>query len=234
MKKVFYSMILTAFALLITIFSPVSSAGAEQLTKEKVKLKNVFVDIPYDKSEVKLVRVEDQNSTKINLIDKKTGKILETYGEILESPEQVAKVANKLNNVQALATTSGTYSVSTVYRQRTDGPAVSRLNTQLYIYSSGSFRQIQSVLNTWWSEASGGSWYLTREVASTVSMTGSFPTTKTQTSGSATIEVKTSYSTTGEFSISALQQAGFTFGTSSGSDIYYRKPISLGFTYSLY
>ncbi|MGG3739189.1 hypothetical protein [Aeribacillus pallidus] len=45
MKKVFYSMILTAFALLITIFSPVSSAGAEQLTKEKVKLKNVFVEL---------------------------------------------------------------------------------------------------------------------------------------------------------------------------------------------
>ncbi|MGZ0084372.1 hypothetical protein ACWNXI_01870 [Caldibacillus thermoamylovorans] len=60
---------LSAVFLLATAFFPPSSAGAEQLIENKVKLKNVFVDIHYDKSQVNLVRTEDQNSTKLNLVD---------------------------------------------------------------------------------------------------------------------------------------------------------------------
>ncbi|ADI25437.1 MULTISPECIES: hypothetical protein [unclassified Geobacillus] len=233
MRRFSFCFLSSVFLLVIALFSPTSRVGAEQFIQNKVKLKNVFVDIHYDKSQVNLVRTEDQNSTKISLVDKKSGKILETYGEIIQPLEQVATKTVGMNDA-SVANASGTYSISTVYRERNDGPAVSRLSTQLYIYSYDSFRQINKVLNTWWSEASGGSWYLTRDVANTVSMTGSFPTTKVQTSGSATIEVKTSYSITGSFSISALKEAGFTYGYSSGSDIYYRKPINLGFVYSLY
>ncbi|WP_128578061.1 hypothetical protein [Geobacillus sp. JS12] len=230
MKRFSFCFLSAVCLLAIALFSPPSSVEAEQFIENKVKLKNVFVDIHYDKSQVNLVRTEDQNSTKLHLVDKKSGKILETYGEIVQPLEQVPTKTNDAS----VASAAGTYSISTVYRERNDGPAVSRLSTQLYIYSYDSFRQINKVLNTWWSEASGGSWYLTRDVANTVSMTGSFPTTKVQTSGSATIEVKTSYSITGSFSISALKEAGFTYGYSSGSDIYYRKPINLGFVYSLY
>jgi len=224
MKKIISSLFFLSFAFLVTLsFS--SNANAEEL--EKVKLKNVFVEIPYDQSEFEFLKTESQNSVKVDVVDKETGKVLETYGEIVEPTVKAFK-----ENATMAATSS--YSVSTVYRQRTDGPAVSRLSTQLNIYSSGSFRQIQGILNTWWSEATGGSWYLTREVASAVSMTGSFPTTKVQVSGSATIEVKTSHSISGEFSISALQSAGYSYGYTSGSEVFYRKPISLGFQYSLY
>lgn len=233
MKKLLSSIFFLAFALLAVTFSFGSDASAAQLT-EKVKLKNVFIEIPYDKSKVKLVKSEEQDSVKIKLVDKKTGEVLETYGEVVEPVTELFKSTNNSLSTDLALASSGSYSISTVYRERTDGPAISRLNTQLYIYNSGSFRQIQSVLNTWWSEETGGSWYLTREVASTVSMTGSFPTTKVQTSGSATIEVKTSYSASGSFSVSALQSAGFSLGYTSGSDLYYRKPISLGFQYTLY
>ncbi|MBT1278398.1 hypothetical protein VTU32_03145 [Thermoanaerobacter sp. CM-CNRG TB177] len=111
---------------------------------------------------------------------------------------------------------------------------MSRLYTVLSVYTTGSFRQINSVLETYWTEESSGTWELDNTHAVTISTSGSFPTTEIETSGTATIKVTTTESTTGSFSIDFLKGAGFSISSTQGSTFYLGKSISLGYRYSLY
>lgn len=196
----------------------------------RIKLSDIYVNVPYDISQVNISRIESEGFTRVEVFDKNTGKLIEAYGEKVE-PANVAKSNNKIST-QSI--TPYTTTINTIYKERTDGPAVSRLYTILSVSTSGSFRQINSVLQTYWTEESGGKWTLENKHASTISTSGSFPTTEIETSGTATITVTTTESTTGSFSIDFLKGAGFSISSTHGSTFYLRKSISLGYRYSLY
>lgn len=102
------------------------------------------------------------------------------------------------------------------------------------MYTDGCFSQINSVVDTWWSEQSSGPWKHTNEQSSSISRTGSFPTYSIHTQGSATNDVETSWTLGGAFSISALEIVGFVFDRQVGTTVYMRKGISLDHVYSLY
>lgn len=147
--------------------------------------------------------------------------------------EEVVPATNSITTLSEGVVTPLNYQTMYVSRSRNDGPVTSTLTSALYYYSSGSYRQFESVLGTSWAESSSGESYLDNEIAH-VSSTGSWPTTKVHVSGQATIVVETTSSTSGEFSISFLQQAGFSFGGSIEGTYFGRKSINLSFTYDLY
>lgn len=203
---------------IITILSLIFCipAFAQDKTTD-VRLDEIMIEVPFAKSEVLVERQETDDEVKIFIKDKKTGEILSTYGEIKET-----------------IATRGLYSTKTIYQEKVKGPAVLRLYTKLYIYNNGSFREIDSVVDTWWSKVSSGDWDIDDESESTVSTSGSFPTGETETTGDTVIVVETTMSTTGSFSISALEMAGFGFDFETSGVYYFRQPIDFSFVFSLY
>ncbi|MDC3413674.1 hypothetical protein NC797_13085 [Aquibacillus sp. 3ASR75-11] len=216
--------------LLVSLFIP-GMANAQGKSESKVKLKSLFITIPYEKSEVNIAKDEDENSAEIKVYDKKSGELLKTYGEVITPDNQVKSNMLMASDYQA---TSGSYYISNIYEDKAVGPVESRLYTSLRIYSYGSFRQINEVLDTYWSEASSGNWYHENEHSNSISTSGSWPTTEIMTSGTATVTIKTTSSTSGEFSIDALQQVGFTVSQTTSTDYYARDEVSISYTYSLY
>jgi hypothetical protein len=187
------------------------------------------VTVPFDLSKVKVERIEKGNSLRVEIRDKNTGELLEAYGEKVEPLTNNVETKNfvSLQN-------SGVYTTHTIYKERVDGAAVSRLYTVLTIYTYGSFRQIDKVNYTYWVEASSGPWELRDKYAVTISRTGSFPTTAIETSGTATIVVTTNTTITGSFSIEYLKSIGFTISYVQNNVYYLRKNISLTYVYSVY
>ncbi|WP_132372026.1 hypothetical protein [Melghiribacillus thermohalophilus] len=216
---------LLAVLLLVSLITP-GVVGAEVKSETKVKLKDLNVTIPYDRSDIELKRSEKGDTVEIKVLDKKSGELLTTYGESVKpDPSQ--------QNTDATLS-SGTYTIHTIYEEREDGPAVSRLYTVMRVYSSGSFRQINEILDTYWQEASSGTWEHDNEHSSTISTSGSFPATEIETSGTATVVVETTHSAGGEFSIEFLESVGFSISSSSEGTYFARKSINLGYRYSLY
>lgn len=221
--------VLMSLVLFVSVLMPISSVDASDT--QKVKLKNFYIEVPYDQKDVNIVKTETGTSTRIDVVDKKTNEVIESYGEIIEG---LSLDETKFLTLESENYITGTYYLSTVYKERTDGPTKSRLSTQMNMYTDGSFSQINSVVATWWSEQSSGPWYHTNEQSSSISRTGSFPTYSIQTQGSATNTVETSWTLGGAFSISALELVGFVFDRQVGTTVYMRKGISLDHVYSLY
>ncbi|SEG50939.1 hypothetical protein [Paenibacillus sp. UNC499MF] len=229
------SSLIVATGLLISALSPISVSAQDTKSLltvtdvqneqfEKVKLNEMFVKIFYDKAKAKLVKEVNPDSVVVKVVDIATGNTIERYGELIESRQGVQSITDPDSRIV------------TTFQDRTDGPSTSRLTTQLNVYTKGSYRQINGILSTAWSEASSGSWTLENRVANTISTnTGSvFPTTQINSSGTATVTVKTTSTTTGSFSVGFLKECGFSYAHTSGKDQYYRKPIQLSFFYSLY
>ncbi len=160
---------------------------------------------------------------------KKSGQIVETYGEIIEETELLAK-------------STGTNSIVTTYTERTDGPSinriVSRLTVKMNIFTSGSFRQINSVLST--SLATVNSNFSTIEDIDTVVIPSSsdFPSTGISANGTGVVTTKATFSTKLELeaAISKYKEVNFAITLSGGVsfDFYARKSIDLALNYSLY
>lgn len=180
-----------------------------------LNLLNVKTD--YNPEYVKAIREDLINEVKVTIYDKETNTILDIFGES-----------------KTLRSARGPYSSVTVYKDLKIGPFTSRLQTMLTVYSSGSFRQINSVNNKAFSAISPGSWVLTDKSINVVSTSGRYPTTSIHVSGTAVIDATTTKSTTGSTSVSNLKALGFSVSSTSSSTIHMRFPISKDYIYSLY
>lgn len=238
MKKIIYFLILIALALLIVIAYDLVDVNSQRsstdvstentLAKEaktanenKIKLKDVYTNVPYDISQVNISRTESDGFSRVEVFDKNTGKFLEAYGEKAETVSK-SDILDNLNDISKI-------SKLTIYKERTDGSAVTRLYTVLTVYSDGSFRQIESIDKAYWEKASDGDWKLENPHASAISTTGSFPTTEIETSGTTTIRMKATL-----FTVGLLDSSVRSVLSIPGSTYYLRKIVELGYRYSLY
>jgi hypothetical protein len=69
---------------MVSIFAPMLSNGASAKSLHdvhKLKLKDIYIHVPYDLTTVNIKRTETANTVRVELLDKKTGKQLTAYGE---------------------------------------------------------------------------------------------------------------------------------------------------------
>jgi hypothetical protein len=237
-KKIIYFLILIALALLIVIAYDLVGVNSQKsstdvstentLAKEvktanenKIKLKDVYTNVPYDISQVNISRTESDGFSRVEVFDKNTGKFIEAYGEKAE-PVSKSDILDKSNDISKI-------SKLTIYKERIDGSVVTRLYAVLTVYSYGSFRQIESIDKAYWEKASDGDWKLENPHASAISTTGSFPTTEIETSGTTTIKMKATL-----FTVGLLDSSARSVLSIPGSTYYLRKIVELGYRYSLY
>lgn len=203
-------------ALTMILSSGIMSFADTNVDTTEIELDGITLTIPYKSSTIKVEYSETDIEFNATIMDKKTDITLASYG-----------------SVKILIETRGFYTSKTIYEEIIEGPTVSRLYTYLTIYSDGSFQQIDSANTPKWKEMNSGNWLLANEDARTISRTGIFPTLEVETSGDATIEVITDIATSGSFSVSAFEIAGFEVTEQVGSTVYLRKAISSGYSYSV-
>lgn len=186
----------------------------------KIKLDDLYVYTNYDPKDISIERQEKSNEVIATIKDKKTGKILEIFGEKSEPLR-----------LEALHTDGYTFT-HTLYKQVVKGPAKAGLYCVLEMYKDGSFGQINRIKNSYWKAESSGPWHLEdTQIDANMPTT---PSTSATVYGSANMVVTTTSSTTGSFSISALESVGFSVSQSTGSTWYARLGIEASMDYSIY
>ncbi|MGL5381858.1 MAG: hypothetical protein ACRDD4_10120 [Culicoidibacterales bacterium] len=126
------------------------------------------------------------------------------------------------------------YSQFFVLRDKYDGPVKTTVEVVLELWSSGSFRQINRVLSHKIFASGNSSTTLEDKSTQVSSQTGAYPTSGVNISGSGVITQVTTTLTSGSFSLSALQSAGFTVSSSSGTTRYLRKYTAVTGSYRVY
>lgn len=217
MKKLlslFMSLVL--FSGLLTI--PVS-ASTSSITETKIKLNTVYVTVPYAPNDIEVNYETTTKEVTATITNKYTGEVIDVLGELIEN--------NKTRNG---------YYYPTIYSDKSVGPTTSRLYSTLKCYSYSQFRQINAVQSTWWAEQNSGDWKLERETSfgTITDINNAGVGTKVLIEGTANIVVTTTESTTGSFSISALEIFGFSVSHGYGTTYYARTPIQHHYYYSLY
>ena len=192
--------------------------SAESKNTTEIKLHTITTYLPYSENEIEVTYnyTDEEIQAIVTLIE--TGEVIDILGEEINNPNS-----------------RGTYH-STVYRTVTVGPCTSRLYAVLECYNYNNFRQINKVIDTYWSEASSGQWHLEREKSNgyIADKTSAGVGTKATISGTANIVVTTTKTKVGQFSISSLEKNGFSVSHSTGSTYYARTPIEKSYTYSIY
>ncbi|USB32537.1 hypothetical protein [Paenibacillus sp. YPG26] len=226
-SKVIPSVILACTVLatpVSSILSPVvaSAAASESSSSEvsKLKLYDLYVNVPYTEDEYSFVRTENSKEVRIDIIDKATGKKVDAYGELIPTTSK--------NKSQSQTQASGYYENRTVYKDKVlDDFATVRINLNLNLYftTGSSFGQINKVNGVNLVAASSGLYTIADPAIYADSATGSYPTGSISVSGSGVVDTTTSSS--GGVSLGVL---GYTVGT----DQHFRKPFDVEWTYSLY
>jgi hypothetical protein len=225
LKRIITSMVMLILTLSLTLANTNITYAEEVSTK--VKLNTIFITVPYSPSSINVIHTRTSKAVEATIIDKSTGEVLDVLGEVIEQ-------ANKslLQPSSPMTVSYGSTYQSLVYRDKVVGPAKARLYTRLEIYTYGSFRQINKILDTYWSEASSGNWVLERE--SSYGYMDSIPDITAHIGGSSNIVITTTSNVSGGFSIEALESIGFQLSAGTGSTYYARKPIEFTYAYSVY
>jgi hypothetical protein len=205
------------FALSMMVCVP---AFAAEKNGTKIKLDDVYVTTKYDSDSIVIDRNENSKETRVTVKDKATGKVLDVWGE------ERAKSSDTITSRMA-----GTFT-KRIYHDKTYGPITARLYTTLEMYEYDSFVEIEKVKKMWWAEVSSGNWKLENE--STDYHMDHTPGLTVDLYGTATAVVTTTSSTTGSFSISALESIGFSISETTGSTHYARLPIENDYGFSVY
>ncbi|WP_339279006.1 hypothetical protein NYE40_22745 [Paenibacillus sp. FSL W8-1187] len=223
-------------ALTASVVAPVSAAAignqSSPVDEIKFKVDNLYFTAPYDSEDVNLVKSESGNTTEVKIFDKETGSLLETYGEIEKgqlSPQIDSRIKNSL--ITPLASSAVTLVIA--YSDKASGPVTTRLQADLEVAVSGSFRQINKVNNTALRIINSNAASLEGTSAYTASRTGKFPATEISSLGSGTITVKTTQNASGELSLSVLESFGYSFTYGTSTDVYARKPFDQTLYYSV-
>lgn len=215
------SFVLSFMLALALSLSP--TAHAMQNQNLSVKLKDATIDLPYEESQVIVERMENDNQVEITIRDKTTSEIIVVLGEIVEY------IQEENSTLRA----SGITTHNTVYKDYPHGAAVARLWAKLELYTNGSFRQINGVVDHGWKENSDGPWHLTRESSSVVSLSGKYPSTSVNIQGSSTITGTATVSSGSGWSISILKSLDYEITNQTSYDWTFRKIIDHGFRYSI-
>lgn len=195
------------------IDGPTTSIEKAESSVYPLKLKGLTMEVPYSPKLYNFVRKESENEVKVTVVNKLTGEVVTEFGEIVEYNNNT----NKSGKMAPLGT--GTYSTRTTYQTAYDKGyngnhfAGANLYTVYTCWQDGSFGQINSVEDTYWSPIAGsGNFELESPHATTVptGSTGKFPTSKMTTTG--TVVFKT---TTKEAFNVSLKYFGFSFGADS-------------------
>jgi hypothetical protein len=190
-------------------------SGIEDNTT-KVQIGEIFVTLEYNEDDIIVERKATKNNiSEIHIIDKDTNTLLESY------TEKVVKINRNTSH-------------HFINKHRYDGPVKTTLETVVDLYSSGSFRQINSVEGCKIFASSSSATTLEDKSARATSATGKFPTTKINMSGSGVITGTASKSSGADFSVEILKKAGFTISNQTSTSWHYRKPVSMSYSYSLY
>lgn len=182
----------------------------------KVQIGDLFVTLEYNEDDIIIERKATKNNiSEIHIFDKDSNKLLESY------TEEVVKINKNTSH-------------HFINRHRYDGPIKTTLETVVDLYSSGSFRQINSIIGCKIFASSSSSTTLEDTSARATSATGKFPTTKINMSGSGVITGRASITSGVDFSVEALKSAGFTISNKTAINWHYRKPVTMSSSYSLY
>ncbi|MDQ0087364.1 hypothetical protein J2T12_000758 [Paenibacillus anaericanus] len=221
-SKLFFSLSLAVLLLLCSVMgasaksidNPIGATEKNGKVVYKLKLEGFTIETPYSPKLYNFVREEIDNGVKVIVIEKLTGKIVTDYGEIVEYKATPNKLAGGVT-----PKISGTYTSRTTYQTFYDKGyndkhfAGARLYTVYTCWQEGSFAQINSVEDTYWSPIAGsGNFDLESPHATTVptGSTNKFPCNKMTTTG--TVVFKT---TTTESMGVDLKFFGFTLGGDS-------------------
>lgn len=212
MKKTKSLFSLAAVLLIGGLFSFNETASASEPDSFKEPVGDLFVKIPYAKSEVYVQEVEtnDPKIDQINVYDSETNELITE----IKVKEEVSKARSYTQRDVSQSTGSGY------------GKAI--LNARLEIYSSNSFREIKGVQSTWWEIGSSFS-TIEQQNSNGISTTGKFPTTSVNIAGAATLTAETT-----QDMVAGFEKAGFSISGGAGKKYYARKNINLSYEYSLY
>ncbi|AEF18324.1 hypothetical protein Thexy_2323 [Thermoanaerobacterium xylanolyticum LX-11] len=222
MRKMIYILAFIAVALFIVIAFDLSNVYSQKETKDTnvnnvlvktIQLKYGHIDVSHDHVNISKPKLDSDGFSRIEVYDKNSGKFIEAYG-VKEEPLDVSSYTNKVSKV-------------TIYKERKDYSAVTRLYVVLTVYSD-SLRQIKSIDKTYWQKVDDGDWQLKNPHAVAISTTGIFPSKEIEASGTATIEMKANI-----FTVGILNKSGFNVFQSGENGYYLRKTVELGFRYSL-
>lgn len=198
----------------VSIKENIVSAIEDNTTK--VQIGEIFVTLEYNEDDIIIERKATKNNiSEIHIIDKDTNTLLESY------TEEIVKINKNTSH-------------HFINKHRYDGPIKTTLETVVDLYSSGSFRQINSIVGCKIFASSSSATTLEDKSARATSSTGVFPTTKINMSGSGVITGTATKTSGVDFSIEALKSAGFTISNQTSTTWNYRKPVSMSYSYSLY
>ncbi|MDP9751936.1 hypothetical protein [Thermoanaerobacter pentosaceus] len=108
-----------------------------------------------------------EGDDRIEVIDKKTGKLLDAYGEEIKS----------LDNGRS----------QIVYREKENDFEILRLYTVSETQEENGNKEISRVVDKYWDIMSQNGWYIENQHVVTISTMGNFPTTEMETGGTVTI-----------------------------------------------
>ncbi|MEG6565706.1 hypothetical protein V6B95_01885 [Thermoanaerobacterium saccharolyticum] len=191
----------------------IENTNVDNISSKTIKLKYGHIDVSHDHVNISKPKLDSDGFSRAEVYDESTGKFIEAYG-VKEEVLNVSGFTNKASKI-------------TLYKERKDYSAVTRLYVVLTIYSD-SLREIKSIDKAFWEKADDGDWQLKNPHAVAISTTGRFPSTEIEASGTATIEMKANI-----FTVGLLNRSGFDV-FKSNDNAYLRKTIELGFRYSLY
>lgn len=233
-SKKLCALLLAASMVVVPQTVPVSAqamvAGEQAESSYDIRLDDIVVNSDYNENQVYLKREVSSNETTVVVYDKATGAVLE---EMSERSEPVVSSAVRNRSVSTYSVSDHTF-MKFVTRTRKDGPIETTLELQLQIYSEGSFRQINKCVGAKIFASSSSDTTLEDATAHCVSASGKYPCVKVNYSGSGVITGAATKSLGSEFSVSALELAGYSVSCETSKTWYYRKYVQISGSYSLY
>lgn len=221
MKKLVASLMLTFLTILSFTFTTfiVKAETDNDLVVKFDKIKYTIDNYEHDNI---LVYNSKKGLTEVaTVFDANTGEVLETI-----------ELIPNLNSGQAALRSGYTYS-HTLRRRAVFGGTSVYLDVHVNIYTNGSFRQINSVNNSYLGISSAvTNTYIEGQAVSVYSVYG-FPTTSLKYSFSGTLVAVVNNSASGSTSAELLG-SGFTFSYSTSQNTYYRRWFNQNGTISIY
>lgn len=217
----------TILALALIVF-PSFSAKAEVVPDNNtidIRINQIVLHTSdYSADEVNITRdVAPDGTTVVTIKDKLTNEVRET---ITEKPLG--------QSVQSKTATPNSTFLYSLLRHRYDGPVTTSVEIVLDMYSSGSFRQINSVKSEKIFVSSSGITTLEDKSITWLVPGNTFPAISLEYFGSGVITGSATESSGSEFSIDFLESAGFSVNHSTSTTWYFRKYVTMSGTYSLY
>lgn len=205
---------------------------------------DIYVTVPYDENDIDVVYETSDVEVRAIINDANTGKTIEVHGEYIPSAEDLPdEILNELPadvkmraiaeraGIGEMSIMAGDYFNKVVYKDKVEGPCRARLYCDFKYYSEYNYRNLVSINDTYWREASSGTWELERETSNAQIVDAA----TLLVYGGANITVTTYLETTGEFSIEFLESVGYSVSHSAGNEYHARTTIDdFRYSYSLY